>query len=69
MKVTLVFDLAEDVTPEIFAARIAQTCADHYAIRPGESVIEPTSGKRWTATGNRLSADEFMAEFLPRRQA
>lgn len=38
MRVTLHFNLAEDVTPSIFAQRVAQACAAQGALRTGESV-------------------------------
>lgn len=36
--VNLTFHLAEDVTPEIFAERVARACAREHALRLGESV-------------------------------
>jgi hypothetical protein len=38
MKVLLVFDLNEEVTPELFCEKIARACSKGGAIRPGESV-------------------------------
>lgn len=38
MRVMLQFDLDEDVTPGIFAARVATACAERGALRPGEKV-------------------------------
>lgn len=56
-RVTLHFDLAEDVTPELFAGKIASACASG-ALRPGESVtVEVDDGDgsvTYTVTEDRL---------------
>lgn len=36
--VTLEFLLEEEVTPDLFARKIAEACGEYYAIRPGEAV-------------------------------
>ena len=41
--VTLEFQLAEDVTPAHLAQRVTEACAAYGALRPGESVLEPTT--------------------------
>ena len=41
------FQLDEDVTPEIFASKVALACS-HGALRPGEALIEQSTRRRWT---------------------
>lgn len=47
MEVTLRFRLLEEVTPAIFAERVAQACGNYGALRPGEAVILETE-MTWT---------------------
>lgn len=46
MKVTLTFVLEEDVTPDLFAQRVALACARGYALRPGEAIEMPSDPAR-----------------------
>jgi hypothetical protein len=39
--VALEFRLDEQVTPGIFAERVAEACASYGALRPGEAVLAP----------------------------
>lgn len=48
MIVRLDFDLAEDVTPRLFAARVAQACVLNGAIRPGESITSEAYTEHYT---------------------
>jgi hypothetical protein len=41
-EVTLTFVLLEDVTPDIFATRVAATCGHGGGLRPGEGVRLPS---------------------------
>ncbi len=50
MKVTLDFELNEDVTPSFFAQRVAEACSSYGALRTGEKVVDPESGKSFTVT-------------------
>lgn len=47
MIVVLNFDLNEDVTPSIFADKVAHACAKFGAMRIGESVYEPLSSRKF----------------------
>lgn len=47
--VVLTFELAEEVTPSLFARRVAQACFDYGALRPGEHVLAEDRQKvRWS---------------------
>jgi hypothetical protein len=49
-RVTLHFDLDEDVTPEFFAQRVAQACSTG-ALRPGERIVlDLPDGREMTLT-------------------
>jgi hypothetical protein len=48
--VTLEFQLAEDVTPTHLAQRVTEACAVYGALRPGESVLEPTTRNVYIVT-------------------
>jgi hypothetical protein len=37
-EVTITFLLDEEVTPELFARRVAMACGKQYALRPGEGL-------------------------------
>ena len=41
--VTLIFELNEEVTPEIFVRKVADACSHQGAIRPGE-IVRTESG-------------------------
>jgi hypothetical protein len=45
MRVILTFNLNEEVTPEIFASKVALACARGGAIRQGESVESESAGE------------------------
>ena len=46
-KVTVEFELGEDVTPELFGRRVAQACSAYHALRPGEGVRVLGSDRLW----------------------
>src|SRR5438477_213337 len=62
MRVILEFWLDEDVTPAIFASKVAQACSSG-ALRPGESVVEPFSGTRYIIS-EKMLLDEPAFDFL-----
>lgn len=41
-EVRLTFSLLEDVTPDIFASKVALACGARYALRPGEAIRLPS---------------------------
>ena len=51
-RVTLTFELDEEVTPSIFAGKVAQACSSG-ALRPGESVESP-DGYIYTISEERM---------------
>lgn len=66
MRVTLHFDLAEDVTPTLFAGKVAQACSSG-ALRPGESVSTEDGNIVYTITDVSL-LDEPALKFLRDRK-
>lgn len=45
-EVTLTFVLNEEVTPDIFAERVAMTLGQHYTLREGEGVLLPSDPEK-----------------------
>jgi hypothetical protein len=60
MKVLIEFDLAENVTPNIFARRVCEACTRYGAIRPGESLrsVSIESGVIFTQENMQHDLDE-----------
>jgi hypothetical protein len=57
MRVNLTFDLREDVTPELFALKVATAVAKRHCLREGESVLvtdnpDPTLCSKFTYVGD-----------------
>jgi hypothetical protein len=59
-RVTVTFLLDEEVTPDLFAERVALACAKEYAIRPGEGV-ELSDGRHLVATDQPVDLPDFLA--------
>lgn len=62
MIVALSFDLDEEVTPDLFASKVALACAKGGALRPGEAVVLGT-GVRLVVSGNAGRGDETVGVF------
>jgi len=62
-KVTITFSLLEEVTPRIFAGRVAEACARYGTLRPGERVIYVETGG-YEVTEVRSSGDDSVADWL-----
>lgn len=51
--VTLTFVLDEEVTPDIFASKVALACGRQYTLRPGEGILLPSDGSYcYVVSGN-----------------
>lgn len=58
--IPLTFVLDEEVTPDLFAQRVAQACAQFYALRPGEGIQLPSDkGKTITVTEERVDMSDL----------
>lgn len=56
---TLTFELAEPVTPDHLAHRVALACA-RGALRPGEGVVRPSDGRLFQVTDAPTELPEFL---------
>ena len=64
--VTLTFFLDEEVTPRLFAEKIARACGGS-ALRPGEGILVPGSEAACFVTDETLSVPYFGNEWIPTR--
>lgn len=56
---TLTFDLDEEVTPDIFAARVAEACLSYGTLRPGEGVLLPSDPEKRYEDSGRTKLEEL----------
>lgn len=63
MRVTLHFDLDEEVTPDLFAGKVASACSEG-ALRPGESVFADEGTLRYTINEMLLLDDPLLSGLL-----
>jgi hypothetical protein len=66
-KVTLTFLLDEEVTPQLFAVKIARACGGG-TLRPGEAVMIPDTEIACFVTDETLSLPSFGQEWLATRK-
>ena len=75
MRITLTFVLAEDVTPDYLAYRVAAACHTEYALRPGEGVELPSNPSiLLTSDGSKAELTPFLVQennqrLTPEREA
>lgn len=62
--VTLTFVLNEQVTPDLFAEKVARGLSDS-ALRPGEAVLLPSNPAARYIISNKLYRDELREAGLP----
>lgn len=61
-QVTLTFLLDEEVTPQLFAQKIARACGGG-ALRPGEGILVPNAKIAYVVTDETLSLPSFGYEW------
>jgi hypothetical protein len=66
-KVTLTFLLDEEVTPQLFAVKIARACGGG-TLRPGEAVMVPDTEVACFVTDETLSLPSFGQQWLTTRK-
>lgn len=60
MIITLTFELAEDVTPDYFARRVAEACFAYGALRKNEGVILPSDPTRVLLDGGKARRPSWL---------
>lgn len=58
--VSLTFRLAEQVTPELFAQRVAEACFTRNALRPEEAVVVPDGSGREYRDGGPVDVSALL---------
>ena len=66
--VTLTFLLDEEVTPQLFAQKIARACAGS-VLRPGEAILVPHAKIACVITDETLSLPSFGCQWQSSRKA